>query len=238
MADKPLWQQFALSFREHWFAAMSGGASVPFVIAAVYVDNKYGQALLAICALVCAAFASYRVWKPERFRVRELEERLAPKIKVSLDPSYGIRIAETRLNLPPGVPAQRGPDSKYVQIMVRSATDAPLIECEARLIRVERIGDREMTEVILTEPTFCTWSRMEGEEQKRMTIPAKISQAANLFRVQQGNPRLDTLTTNVHYDFDAEIQRAGNYKLTIAVYAKDCPTEIISLIFKWSGSYE
>src|ERR1700737_2584728 len=44
---------FARAFREHLFAAMSGGFSVPFAAAAVFLDNKYAQLIFG-----CLAFGS------------------------------------------------------------------------------------------------------------------------------------------------------------------------------------
>ena len=38
-------KSFAASFRGHWFAAMSGGFSVPFVFLAALTDNKYAQVI-------------------------------------------------------------------------------------------------------------------------------------------------------------------------------------------------
>jgi hypothetical protein len=168
----------------------------------------------------------------------EYQERQNPKINAFLDPDCaGVRVVETRINFPPPKPQERGPDSKWVQIMVMSASDAPLIECEMRLIRVERVSNGN-SETILTEPTFCTWSKMVGDEQKRVIIPARIPQAANLFSVQQGDPRLYVHTMQTQYSFDDEMQKPGKYRLTTGVYAKDCPTQITSWIFEWGGSYD
>jgi hypothetical protein len=170
----------------------------------------------------------------------ELQSRLSPKISVSLDEDCGgIRIVETRINpAEPSVTRHPSPPEKWVQIKVISATDAPLIDCEARLVRVERVGSAETAIPILTEPTFCTWSMMTQSEQKRMTIPAKIPQSANIFSIAQGSTHLVTRTAHVHVGFDQEIQKPGRYRLTIGVSAKDCPTEIIVLILEWGGSYD
>jgi hypothetical protein len=41
MVDRLALWSFVGVIRQHWFAAMSGGVSVPFTAAAVYFDNKY-----------------------------------------------------------------------------------------------------------------------------------------------------------------------------------------------------
>ena len=77
---------FVLSFRGHLFAAMSGSASVPFTIAAAFVENKLAQLLFFFCSLTCARLAAFRVWQPERERVMELEDKIRPKLALSFHP--------------------------------------------------------------------------------------------------------------------------------------------------------
>jgi hypothetical protein len=45
---------------------MSGPLSVPFVIAALWVSSRTQKTLYASLAVVCAMFASYRVWRKDR----------------------------------------------------------------------------------------------------------------------------------------------------------------------------
>lgn len=73
---------FATAFRTHWFAAMSGGVSVPFTALSVFLDNKWAQLIFAVLAFTAVWIAAYRIWKPERERVDSLEERLRPKVKL------------------------------------------------------------------------------------------------------------------------------------------------------------
>jgi len=87
-----------LHFRERWFDAMSGGASVPFAALAVFATTPWGQSILPLwvqtawaqnvfwaAAVVCAWIAAYRVWKPERNKVIELTEKLTPKMSAIFD---------------------------------------------------------------------------------------------------------------------------------------------------------
>jgi hypothetical protein len=48
---------------------MSGSASVPFTIAAVFAGEKYQQVILTSAAVFCVYFATWRVWATERERV-------------------------------------------------------------------------------------------------------------------------------------------------------------------------
>jgi hypothetical protein len=73
MVDRsPLWS-FVGVLRQHWFAAMSGGFSVPFTGAMVYFDSKYTQSIFAFLALASLYFAAYRIWKSEHDKVAALQ---------------------------------------------------------------------------------------------------------------------------------------------------------------------
>ena len=55
---------------------MSGPLSVPFTIAALYLTNEWGKALMMILALLCVWVAAFQIWKRERIRVSEAEKKL------------------------------------------------------------------------------------------------------------------------------------------------------------------
>jgi hypothetical protein len=82
MNTKPSLWSFAAAFRAHWFAAMSGGFSVPFTFATALVDSTLVKGILLTLAFCGAWFAAYAIWKFEREKVIDLEEKLRPKIKV------------------------------------------------------------------------------------------------------------------------------------------------------------
>jgi hypothetical protein len=79
---EPSPREFVLAFREQWFAAMSGGVSVPFAVVAAFVDSKFGQAILIAMAFVAVWFAAYRVWKTERERALDAEAKRLTRAKV------------------------------------------------------------------------------------------------------------------------------------------------------------
>ena len=189
---------------------------------------------------------------PEVWQI--VRRRLAvPKISVFLDPDCaGLRVIETRIaadasgapevtgeleTFPPSVPQQHGPDTKWVQIMVELAADAPLVNCEARLIRAERMGDNGVIMAVLTEPVFCTWSH-RVDEKTNMTIPPRIPQAANIFFVSNDFTELYMQTLPLKYEFRDEMQKPGKFRLTIGVSAKDCSTNVKTFLFEWGGSYD
>lgn len=58
--------EYLRAFGANWLTAMSGGLSVPFVAAALYVSSHWQKALLGCLAVLSAGAASYRVWREER----------------------------------------------------------------------------------------------------------------------------------------------------------------------------
>jgi predicted membrane metal-binding protein len=113
LAEKPSLGTFSRTFRKHWFAAMSGGASVPFTALAVFLDNRWVQLLFACLALTGTWFAAYRVWQPERQKVCDLEARLTAKINMD---DGSVRQYPTQQTMPPPLPPEEGPLCKWVQI--------------------------------------------------------------------------------------------------------------------------
>ena len=71
---------FLRAFGGRWFVAMSGPLTVPFSVAALYVDSTWARALFGLLAVTCALFTAFWLWRLERERVIDLESRLAPKL--------------------------------------------------------------------------------------------------------------------------------------------------------------
>jgi hypothetical protein len=65
---------FLRAFGDDWLASMSGPASVPFAIAAVFVSGWARPSLLFLAA-TCIVFASFRVWKKQREEIVRLRAR-------------------------------------------------------------------------------------------------------------------------------------------------------------------
>jgi hypothetical protein len=95
--DKPFWS-FLRALRADWFAAMSGGFSVPFTAVAVFADNKYAQAIFACMGFGSIIFASYRIWKSEHDKVLTLGLELSPiKIReIEAQEAHTRELQETR----------------------------------------------------------------------------------------------------------------------------------------------
>jgi hypothetical protein len=89
-------RNFIASFGDHWFDAMSGGASVPFAIATVFVAQTYQKLLLAGAAILCFVVAAYRVWRTERIARNAAESRGAV---LESEYPYSLRVGAIDYNL-------------------------------------------------------------------------------------------------------------------------------------------
>jgi hypothetical protein len=90
MALNANFSTFLRAFWGDWATTMSGGASVPFTLIAVFVPNARVKILLALLAICCFGWSSYRVWRTERLARMTVETRLleAEQAKVvSLPPA-------------------------------------------------------------------------------------------------------------------------------------------------------
>lgn len=83
-----LWA-FTKAFREHWWAAMSGGFSIPFAAASAYFgavnQNRWAAVAFAALAFGAVWFAAYIIWRTEYERVLELRVKIAPRLEIIYD---------------------------------------------------------------------------------------------------------------------------------------------------------
>jgi hypothetical protein len=178
MSDKPTVSTFIRAFRPVWFAAMSGGFSVPFAFAVALVDNKYIQAILLMMAFGGAWFASYQVWKIERQKVRELEYKLKNLVN---EYAHSLRIEridleeERRLDKSSGALQER---RRRFAITFKNSIQRP-IGYEIKLLVIDGEEDNDaLTKggVIsaLSEATFYTKSKELDASDLDSLISAKM----------------------------------------------------------------
>jgi hypothetical protein len=158
-----------LHFRERWWDAMSGGASVPFAALAVLATTPWGQDALPLwaqtawaqnvfwaAAVVCAWIAAYRVWKPERNRVIELTSEVAgltekltrADLGVTFDPEHedGGRF-----------PGRSRSDFVHLRAVVTNlSASRSLHQCFGVFNHIERVDKSEDSAFV--ERTIVTWA--------------------------------------------------------------------------------
>jgi hypothetical protein len=77
-------KDYIRTFFVRWTLAMSGPLSIPLVVAGYFVSNDTARIGLYVSAFICAAFASYWVWKVEREARVAAEEAAKPLANISL----------------------------------------------------------------------------------------------------------------------------------------------------------
>jgi hypothetical protein len=184
-----------------------------------------------ISFVVCFFRAGPKLYYEERNRADILAERLTPKIGLDVEgANRGVRKEETWDN----AANMAGPLIMWVQFAVTPIGDAPLIDCEARLVRVTRLEEGK-DEVILEEPVFCIWSNTEKTSLK---IPAGITNYANLFSVFLDRKVPLPVTSPRKVGLERQIRLPGLYRLEVSVSARDVPTRTATFLFIWDGRPE
>ncbi|MBB5046095.1 hypothetical protein HNR60_000837 [Rhodopseudomonas rhenobacensis] len=74
MTARPSALAFLKAFWADWGERMSGPASVPLMIAALFIPDRYVAIGTGVLGIACGIFAAYRVWSNERNRVLDLEK--------------------------------------------------------------------------------------------------------------------------------------------------------------------
>lgn len=134
---------FLRAFGGRWFVYMSGAPSVPFTLAALYVENTWAKTLFAVLAVLSAALACYWVWRREREqaislaeRVDQLEERLKPTLRFVLRDCC-VESAIARGSIGVGNPSPTSVEEANVYITI------PAIRMEDRVLKWSGMGPRE-----------------------------------------------------------------------------------------------
>ncbi|MFZ1989637.1 MAG: hypothetical protein WAW96_07670, partial [Alphaproteobacteria bacterium] len=130
-----------------------------------------------------------------------------------------------------------GPSSKWVQVLISGIAEAPLKDCEAWLVGLERLdADGRQTE-LEPEHIHCTWSMRQRE--RTITIPALIKHHANLFVVYESRPgALVPQLEPPHITLTKEVQKPGRYRASIVVTASNAPSVQASFIIDWKSFSE
>ncbi len=74
MTEKPSIKEFLRALGGNWLNRMSGPASVPSAILAVFIPNRWGSISLLLLSLLCLIWTAYSIWRVERLRVIQLEK--------------------------------------------------------------------------------------------------------------------------------------------------------------------
>jgi hypothetical protein len=211
-----------------WFTGMM---SVPLAIAAVFVSSDTAKVLLALTAFACFFGAAYGVWRRERMarnasdaKTAVLKDRLSPKIGISIN-ANGIADEKDRSGTLL---------AKRVQVIVKSLTAAPLLECQAEIERVERLESRGPN-ILLDEPLRVEWGNVdENEKFGKITISAGAQKRVNLFSIScvPGATLIPVIPT-IKQEFMEGISKPGQYHVHVLVSSLSAPAVRREFILDW-----
>ncbi|MGE3941714.1 MAG: hypothetical protein AB7H90_07420 [Alphaproteobacteria bacterium] len=183
-------------------------------------------AFIPTALLVTSIVAATRsAWIIERMERQKLADRLSPKILICGEDDDGVYDSISA----------KGEHFKYAQIIVKSATDAPLINCEVWVTAVYLI-DRDLKNVkrLVDQPARCEWSGRNLRDNERALIPAGLSQRVRLFMMGETYSYPCPLFGMPNTVFSLEIETPGLFRITILVAADDTKSESKSFIFSWT----
>jgi hypothetical protein len=186
-----------------------------------------------LLAAICGGQAAYSVWQKENDAKNKIEaestslrDKLTPTIDISVN-SNGIVEEKDR---------NGNPLTKRVQIIVKSLTDTPLIECQTEIDRVERL-DVDGSIMILDEPLRVEWGNVdEGEKFGKVTIPAGAEKRVNLFVMPSvSTGHLEPVIPHPKQEFMEGISQPGKYKVSVLVSSLSTNAARQQFILKWSS---
>jgi hypothetical protein len=212
------------------YTIISGIISVVAIMLAISLDGVplIWRMILVVVPfvsfmLVASGYSFYNVWKVQYKKALSLEksnsellDRLSPKIELLID---GNGVSEDM-------------DAKRVQLVVRGKTKAPLINCEAFLEQLSRLG--EFPHSMMEEPLRCEWSNSTGNEKFRRAIPDGVAQRVNLFVItRSGGRRLFPLVEFPSEQLSMGINMGGRFKVSMAIAADNAATFKEMFLFEW-----
>ena len=77
--------EFLKAFGAHWGELMSSAPSVPLMLLALFIPNRYVAIGTGFLGIGCGVYGAYRVWAMERSRIIELEKISRPDLQRMLN---------------------------------------------------------------------------------------------------------------------------------------------------------
>lgn len=171
-------------------------------------------AIGVVVAVVSASLSSNK-------KLMEYDELRRPKISTSCGHGY------------------RGPNvlMDSLRIIVQSESDAPIKNCQARLISVKRGGVTCFDE----NYALLTFSPAESPDTHAKTIPPRQKEKVDVVYVHKA-PRVTAGTITGGWNFTPSVDEVfsgiGDYFLTVVISGDDIPPETVHLKFAWTGNWK
>jgi len=222
-------RNFLKAFGQHLGAGMTGGLSLLSTIAMLYFeDNKYAQPVFACLAIAAAGFAAFRIWKPEREKVCELEERLRQKIELRFD-----RSDSRCFHLFQG--------GQHAHLIVYNGSEFGVPQCQVMLESVELAdanGKFKRVEKYRAALTLAWSGFNDYRKYAPITLPpgehlVDLVWAAPNHITSEGAPFWINVSSD-HRQFSF-FGKLGRYRLTVRASSPDTASNELQLLVDWNG---
>jgi hypothetical protein len=227
--------EFLRAFLANWLEAMSGSASVPFAIAAVFVTSTAQKIILVLASIFCVLLASYIVWQKERKRnnhlaseLSDLFEKSKPKLAILFDKNDEfIRSYH--------------PDRKpwlLIPVAIKNEGGIFLEDCRVRL-RYDPPGYPKRPDgVIFGNPLSCKPFSLLPDDGRLINILAFDDPA---FEPHENYLRIITFSEQeqgwIEQDFATPILPPGVHRVTVEAFSANTRRASIDLILTYSGGH-
>lgn len=232
-------QEYARPTREVWDVIIAlVGVAIPAAVyfglvqASADVPSWVPYVAAGLTTVLYVAFVvHYRIWKAKETEIRQLKDRLTPKIEVFLDKATNSIETTRGLN---------GVAHYYVQIHAKSSRDSIVYDCRPHITRIEhRPTDGVGFCEVIAEPLLASWSLQPDHV---VALSKGIAHRFNLFWFENTGirhaPDISGRVPNKLLDFYQETGKRGEYRYRIHVSGREVmPTEA-HITVRWrSGGY-
>lgn len=236
-------RDFIHAFTSHWFNYMSGGLSVPAAILALYVQSGIAQAALWITAAACLVWSGFLLWRTERRRVTELEEKLNRELILRFEPCspWIVKLDKSNLQFDSrGTVMAVGP-SWWFRVELHNQREAVLAhKCRVYVRDIEYKADNSE---VFESAGFGTsqnlrWSNTpDGTDYEPKDIGHSARVFADVISTDGHHRRLFIKWGGEWYENDHLFDRFGIYRITIGASSEDAGETSIVLLAKWNGQW-
>jgi len=179
-----MFKDFWRAIFARWFTAMSGPLSVPAAIASTLASNNAAKLVLGMTALACFVFTAFWVWRTERLKVIELEQRLDPKLTLQFVPENQPFVTRTRLGA-----SWHGFDGAiYVRVVPKC--NAQVTGCLGVLERVMKLQGSDWVPTAYREAHNLMWSNHSDPADRAIRLDRGIDQCLDVFFVDQSESQI------------------------------------------------
>lgn len=218
---------FAKAFCAKWLALMSGGASVPFAVAALILDG-WQSILTGVLAFVCALTGAYLIWRPERLKVAELTEKLRRKIKCTFDPQSLACVTPTIFG--------NGTPVRYFRLKVECDAIGFVSRCMGRLLAINHNGRT----IFDSEPLRLTFAPATSVDTLAKDLRDQVPEYLDILYTSAGGivPTTYQFMFPTSVNFQHLLAPLGIYTFVIVVSSPEAKSVKFELDLDWRGNWQ